>query len=162
MVWPKYVNCQGLNSLFKSVIGNHESFKSQSLQIKVHFRLDFKVCKLTLDQNKKYLKNPKTFIALRFVDEPFGAVNKGRHHLIYDVDAQKYILLKSVHFKIKICNLQVSQVYSNFQYNISWLCFDVSWCYCDNWVNWRARNLILKWTDFSAYVKKLSIISVQN
>ena len=34
--------------------------------------------------------------------------------------------INSVHFKIKLRNLLLTQFYSHFQYNISWLCFDVS------------------------------------
>ena len=82
----KYVNCQGLNSLVKCVIGNHESFKSQSMQIKFHFRLDFKIMHSMQTVSWHWIKttnikkNPKTFIALRFFDEPLGAVHKGCHH----------------------------------------------------------------------------------
>ena len=32
--------------------------------------------------------------------------------------------LKSVHFKIELRDLQLTQFYCHFQYNISWLCFD--------------------------------------
>ena len=56
----KYVNCQGLNSLVKSVIGNHESFKSQSLQIKVHFRLDFKIIHSMQNVSWHWIKTTNT------------------------------------------------------------------------------------------------------
>ena len=42
------------------------------------------------------------------------------------------IPLKSVHFYIDLRNLQLTQFYSHFQHNISWLCFDISWCYIKN------------------------------
>ena len=34
-------------------------------------------------------------------------------------------ILMSVHFKIRLRNLQLIQFYSHVQYNISWLCFDL-------------------------------------
>ena len=47
-----------------------------------------------------------------------------------------------------------------FQYNISWLCFDVSWCCIEKYHNFERNEdratVFLKWTDFST---KRQIIS---
>ena len=41
----------------------------------------------------------------------------------------------------------------SFQYNISWLCFDVSWCCIENYHNFERNDdcatVFLKWKDFN-------------
>ena len=48
-------------------------------------------------------------------------------------------------------------LFGSYQYNISWLCFDVSWCCIENYHNFERNEdratVFLKWTDFSNFLE---------
>ena len=55
--------------------------------------------------------------------------------------------------KMFLSNKNFFQTCGHFQYNISWLCFDVSWCCSENYhkfeKNEDCTTVFLKWTDFT-------------
>ena len=75
-------------------------------------------------------------------------------------------ILKSVHFNTQLHDPHFFQNCGTFQYNISWLCFDVSWCCIEKYHNFERNEdrttVILKWTDFSSkntWIKSILLLS---
>ena len=62
-------------------------------------------------------------------------------------------VLKSIHFNTQLHNPHFFQNCGSFQYNNSWLCFDVSWCCIEKYhnfeINEECATVFLKWTDFT-------------
>ena len=69
---------------------------------------------------------------------------------------ENIFLLKSVHFNTQLHDPHFFQNCGTFQYNISWLCFDVSWCCIEKYHNFERNEdcatVFLKWTDFKDYI----------
>ena len=71
--------------------------------------------------------------------------------------------LKSVHFNTQLHDPHFFQNCGTFQYNISWLCFDVSWCCIEKYHNFERNEdcatVFLKWMDFRSEISSIIFFS---